>query len=307
MKRMMMQGKRLAFLLLFIASGAAAQQRPEDLSGFLPSNGQVAGWTLIDAPKDYRGDDLYLMIDGGADIYYEYGFTQALGAQYVDGQGKSIKLEMYEMVSPAAAYGIYSFKIGDGGKALAIGQEARLEEYYLNFWKGNLQLTLIGQDAEEQTVQGVVALAKAVDARIAKMGERPELADLLLREPLAFSHPKYLRGPLGLMNHYRFDRENIFRVREGLIGVVDDCRAMVFRYTDDSESAEAYEYATTRLSAASRFTNHTRQGNRYAMAGGEKERVVVIQTRRYIAIVIGQDQEKAEATSDRLVQKLRGT
>ena len=133
----------------------------------------------------------------------------------MDGRGKSIKLEIYEMESPAAAYGIYTFKIGVGGKALAIGQEALLEDYYLNFWKGNLLVTVIGPDSEEETVQGVVALAKAVDARIAKTGERPELAGLLLREPLAFSHPKYVRGSLGVMNSYIFDTENIFRVREG--------------------------------------------------------------------------------------------
>ena len=131
---------------MLIAASATAQQAPEDLSGLLPASGEVAGLTLSDTPQGYRGDDLYQMIDGGADIYHEYGFRQVLSAEYVDGRGKIIKLEMYEMESPAAAYGIYSFKVGEGGKALAIGQEALLEDYYLNFWKGNLQVTLIGQD-----------------------------------------------------------------------------------------------------------------------------------------------------------------
>ncbi len=172
-------------------------------------------------------------------------------------------------------------------RTLAIGQEGRLEDYYLNFWKGNLQVTLIGQDAEEATVQGVVALAGAVAARIVQTGERPELADLLLHEPLAFSHPKYLRGALGLMNNYLFDRENIFRVRDGLIGGVDGCRAMVFRYASDSESTEAYAYATSKLSAGTRFSNQTRQGNQYTMVDRKQESVMVKQTGRYIAIVIG--------------------
>jgi hypothetical protein len=57
---------------------------------------------------------------------------------------------------------------------------------------------VIGPDSEAETVQGVITLAMAVDARIAKTGERPELASLLLREPLAFSHPKYVRGSLGV-------------------------------------------------------------------------------------------------------------
>ena len=293
-------------LLLFIAAGAAAQQASEDLSGFLPASGEVAGMTQSGTTQGYHGDDLFQMIDGGADIYHEYGFRQVLSAEYVDGRGKTIKLEMYEMESPAAAYGLYSFKIGEVGKALAIGQEALIEDYYLNFWKGNLQVTLIGQDSEEETVQNVVALAGAVAARIAPTGERPELAGLLLCEPLPFSHPKYLRGALGLMNNYLFDRENIFRVRDGLIGGVEGCRAMVFRYASDSESAEAYEYATTKLSVGTRFIGQTRQENQYTMVDRRQESVMIKQTGRHIAIVVGPDAEKVKATSERLVEKLRG-
>ena len=73
-------------MLLLIAASAAAQQAPGDLSGYLPASGEVAGWTLSDAPKNYRGDKLFVMINGGADIYHEYGFTQVLSAEYVDGQ-----------------------------------------------------------------------------------------------------------------------------------------------------------------------------------------------------------------------------
>jgi len=262
--------------------------------------------TQIGTPQGYHGDDLFQMIDGGADIYHEYGFRQVLSAEYADGRGKIIKLEMYEMESSAAAYGIYSFKVGEVGKALAIGQEGLIEDYYLNFWQGNLQVTLIGQDAEEETVQSVVALAGAVAARIAQTGERPELANLLLHEPLPFSHPKYLHGALGLMNNYIFDRENIFRVREGLIGDVEGCRAMVFRYAGDSESAEAYEYATTKLSAGTRFTNQTRQGNQYTMVDRKQESIMIKQTGHHIAIVIGPDAEKVKSISKRLVEKLQG-
>jgi hypothetical protein len=228
-----------------------------------------------------------------------------LSAEYEDVRGKSIKLEIYEMESPAAAYGIYTFKIGVVGKAPAIGQEALLEDYYLNFWKGNLLVTVIGQDSEEETVQGVVAFAKAVDARIAKTGERPELAGLLLREPLPFSHPKYVRGALGVMNNYIFERENIFCVHEGMIGTIGDCQAFVFRYADEGESVTTYDHATASLGVSSKFMNRALQGKRYSMVSREKELVMINQTGRYIVIVIGQNQDKVKSTSDRLVEKLR--
>jgi hypothetical protein len=301
----MMRGLCIGVMLLLIAASTSAQQTFGDLSGYLPASTEISGWTLSETPKTYLGDKLYEMINGGADIYYEYGFTQVMRTEYVNSRGKSIKLEIFEMESPAAAYGIYTFKIGVGGKAQAIGQEALLEDYYLNFWKANLLVTVIGQDSEVETVQGVIALSKAVDARIAKTGKRPELPDLLLREPLAFSRPKYVRGSLGVMNSYIFDTEDIFGVREGLIGAVGDCQAFVFRYADESQRAGAFEHAATRLQISPRFKNLAMQGNQCAMVGRENELLVIHQTGRYIAIVIGQTQDKVTSTSDRLVEKLK--
>ena len=108
------------------------------------------------------------------------------------------------------------------------------------------------------------------------------------------------------MNHYIFDRENIFRVREGLLGTVEGCRVMVFRYASDSESAEAYAYATAKLSAGTRFSNQTRQEKQYTMVDRKQESVMVKQTGRHIAIVIGSDADKIKAIAERLVAKLQG-
>lgn len=122
----------------------------------------------------------------------------------------------------------------------------------------------------------------------------------------SFSQPRYLRGTIGLMNSYMFDREDIFRVREGLAGIVEAGRAMVFLYASDSESAAAYEHDTTRLSAGTRFTNRTRQADRYSMVDRKLESVMGKQAGRHIAIVIGADADKVKATAERLAAKLRG-
>lgn len=304
MKVTLLRGKACVLLLLLVAASAKAGEAPENHVALLPENGAVAGLTQNDAPQRYRGEDLYQMIDGGADIYHEYGFLQVVSAEYLDGRGKTIKVELYEMDSPAAAYGINSFKVGEGGKQLAVGQEGRLEDYYLNFWKGTMQVTLIGQDGDEETVQGVVALAEAIAARIPQTGARPELANLLLREPLAFAHGKYLRGPIGLMNSYIFDRENIFRVGEALVGSVEGCRALVFRYPGNGESAEVYQDATTKLASGTRFSQQNRQENRYAMVDRKGEFVMITQSGRHIAIVIGKDRATVQFVLEELAKKL---
>jgi hypothetical protein len=107
------------------------------------------------------------------------------------------------------------------------------------------------------------------------------------------------------MNSYIFHTENIFRVREGLIGAIGDCRAFVFRDANAGERAEAFEHAITRLSVSPKFRNRVLQGNQQSMVGRDEELVVIHQTGRYIAIVIGQNQDRVKSTSDLLVEKLK--
>ncbi|MFZ3049135.1 MAG: hypothetical protein WA151_24740 [Desulfatirhabdiaceae bacterium] len=102
------------------------------------------------------------------------------------------------------------------------------------------------------------------------------------------------------MNSYIFDSENIFGVREGLIGAAGDCRVFVFRYDDEVQRSDAFAHAATRHRASPRFMNFTLQVKQYAMLGREKELLVINQTGRYIAIVIGQTRDKVTSMADGL-------
>ena len=90
--------------------------------------GNVNGWQPEDEAKYAAGEDLFLLINGGAEVYHEYGFQEALFQTYSTKEGKSINLEVYEMVSQEAAFGIYSFKTGDDGHPIDLGHEGWLEE-----------------------------------------------------------------------------------------------------------------------------------------------------------------------------------
>lgn len=55
------------------------------------------------------------------------------------------------------------FKVGSTGKTLSLGQEALQEDYYLNFWIENLLVTVVGSDADEETIQNVITIGTYVD------------------------------------------------------------------------------------------------------------------------------------------------
>jgi hypothetical protein len=303
-----MNMRRIGLCVLLILFWTAAGPGPgmtADILDYLPASGEVQGWSMEGEPESFQGENLFMMINGGADLYHEYGFKQVTRAEYLGPEGKVVKLEIYQMQSPAAAYGIYTLKAGEGGKAIEIGQAARLQDYYLNFWKGSLLVTLVGLDSDEQTMQGLTALARAVEAGIGQTGERPRLASLLLSGPLALSNAKYVRGPLGVMSGYIFDTKNIFQVSEGMLGAAGDCRVFVFQYKNADESLHIYQNAAASLKSSTRFSGQAFMENQASMMDRDHNMVLINQLDRYIAIVIGQDQEKVKSTWERLAGKLK--
>ena len=106
------------------------------------------------------------------------------------------------METPEAAYGIFTFKRSGQGKSVALGSGGDLEDYYLNFWKGRFVATLTGFDETPATIDGILAIAGAVDARIRERAGVPGLVSALPVEGLKPGSVKYLKGLLGLNNVY---------------------------------------------------------------------------------------------------------
>jgi hypothetical protein len=195
-----------ALLLVTLAPdpAPAAGRAQGPLLGYLPADGAAAGWVRDGGPQEFEGEDLYTYIDGGAEIYQEYGFRRAVVQDYRNAAGREVSLEIFEMADAGAAYGIFSFKRSGEGRSLALGGGGELEDYYLNFWKGCFVVTLTGFDETEATLAGLLALGRAVDAKIGQTAEAPALVAVLPGEGLKAGSVKYLRGLLGLTNVYPF-------------------------------------------------------------------------------------------------------
>jgi hypothetical protein len=70
------------------------------------------------------------------------------------------------MTSPESAKRIHMKKIGNQGKKLSVGDDAVLEDYYLNFLKDRFQVTLSGYDSEAETVKMLLHPDRIVAERI---------------------------------------------------------------------------------------------------------------------------------------------
>lgn len=137
-----------------------------DISFYLPGPENLEEWKSIAHPQKFTGKDLYSHMNGGAEKYLSLGFKQLITQDYSNNNNKTITLEIFEMENTTGALEMYASKTDNDGIPLAIGNEALLEDYYLNFRKNNFLVTLTGFDSEQETINGLMTIAKIVDERI---------------------------------------------------------------------------------------------------------------------------------------------
>ena len=128
-------------------------------------------WKVKGEIKQAKGQELFMLINGGAMLYLQLGFNQVLMATLTNSSGQLINLDVFEMNSAEIAEQLVQKKIGESPETLDIGSKAYFEDYYINFYQEKYQVTISGADASEKSRQGVIDLAKLVSERITAVSE----------------------------------------------------------------------------------------------------------------------------------------
>ncbi len=226
--------------LLLAACSRNGRTTDLPLSALLPEPLHIHGWAVKDGGQSYDGDQLYLYMDGGAEIYKEYGFSEVMAQDYGKG-GRTISLEIFKMASPSAAYGIFTLKRSGRGKILGIGSADSLEDNYLYLWKGRYFVTVSGMQSDDETSSGILAVAKGIAERIKEEAGPPSLVAALPRRGLIDQSVKYIKGQLGLFNIYPSFTNNVLRAQEAVKGDYGPgFSALVLLYGSPLEATERF-------------------------------------------------------------------
>lgn len=288
----------------------AAVTTAADLSGYFPRSGETPGWKAVDPVMEYVGDDLFQMIDGGAEVYREYGFVRAGSQEFVDDAGHSVMVELYEMSDPGAAYGIFTFKTRGEGRAVRRGNGGRQTDYYLNFWKGRYLVTLTGSDTTAATRAALKTLSGVIENKITETGEPPSLAGKIGptiedQEPAVI----YVRGPIARNNIYRFGAVDIFACKEGYVADYGRFMTIVFVYDSDAVCRSRFETAKTVFVSDSTFTvGRSEPGTnaeRFLMSDRRGRNLVCTRTGRYLVVAAGRSETEAQTAADGVLARLK--
>jgi len=236
-------------LISFILALSSSSVAGIDLPGNDVSPGWVKSGSLLRFPKD----DLFNHINGGAELFLEFGFVELQMQHYQNGN-QEIVLEVYRMDSPEAALGIYLMKCGQETPLPEISARNSGSSFQVIFVKGNFFVQLNNFEGNDALIPVLVALAQAI---LSNIPETPSV-DLFQHLPELNRVPGselIIRGMYGLQPIFTFGEGDILQFRGRHFGVVGDYRdaggaeyTQIFvLYADSSEASAAFGHLQSNL------------------------------------------------------------
>jgi len=236
----------LAAGIVLLAAAAIGQGR--DLP---PASDFAPGWSFGERLV-FEGGALYDFIDGGADLYLEFGFKRVLVQRYVKGDSE-LTLEAYEMADADAALGIYLMKCGIETPVADVPARNTGEPAQLTILKGRYFLHINSFGPGANLLPEMVRLAgRALDA---VPDERPgRHLDRLPVEGLIPGSARLIRGPYALQSIVTLGEGDILLLGGRLTAVAADYRAeggswtlLLVPYPDEAASASALAHLRANL------------------------------------------------------------
>jgi len=202
-----------AMIIVGVWGGAAmagdSEARLQKLATGLPA--QIDRWQRAE-PETYGPEDLYRYIDGGAELYIAYGFTAMLSQPYVDTDGREIRLDVFDMGSSAAAFGVFAHSRESVDRFVAPDVESEYVGGLLHFWKGRHYVSMLAYPETAAKRQLVAEVARAVAASIDAAGGKPALVRILPAPDRVPYSVRYFRHPAWINDYHDFGDENPLRI-----------------------------------------------------------------------------------------------
>lgn len=251
-----MRGIFLACLLLL----AGASLLKADDAALLPPSGLVKGWVRSRPAKVFTAADLYGYIDGGAEIFLEYGFERLTLQQYVCGKTGEITVEMYRMTDPIAAQGIYLMKCGAEHRDSSFAEIHTVGRYQLLVRRASFFLNVTNRDGDARNMGVMLAFCRHITGRLGP-NEDLQILDLLPREGMVGNSLRIFRGAYGLQSYNPLSDKNIFLLNKSTSAVGAEYRAgpgepetlIRIVYPDTLAADKAFRYAQSQVDTSVRI------------------------------------------------------
>jgi len=267
----------------------------QNFSPTLPDS--VEGWNAPDSPVVYIGEDLYRLINGGADIFHEYGFKKVLTQKYINSNEKIISVEIYEMNDSSAAFGIFSLFTFNTGKPVKFNSDAYAGDEFFLFQKGNYYVSLTGNESSLEIQTGLISIAEKIGKIITPSG-KPVLVNKFI--PLKYSRAAYIKGNLGLYNLRSIDFGKGLRVKEGICIKDENSISIILMYKSEKECSTNLLLLINNSKNKQNYELIEKEDPSYIFKDQEGKYFLITRVMDFIIISISADKLKASDSAKKI-------
>ncbi len=228
----------LSVLSLFPAGGAVT-----DFGQSIPKT--LGAWEAREADRVYDRKTIFDYMDGGAEVFLAFDFREVWTRRYAGLDGRDLTLDIYDMGSPAEAFGIFSCDREDPDAG--IGQESEYGFGLLRYWQGRFFVTVTASGEDEESRKAVLDVGRAAVGRLGPPGPKPDLVDTLPAASLLADRTSFFHSNVNLNNRYFVASDNILNLDRSTDCVFAEYEAaageagriLVVRYPDSAKAEAA--------------------------------------------------------------------
>ena len=155
---------------------------PPAIAGQVPDCSLVPGWRQEGALRHFTADNLYEYMDGNAESYLSYGFTQMQGVTCKSGEN-TLVIDVSEMADADAAYGIFSANRDPGHAIARIGMGGQVMPRRGTLAKGNYYVEVSATPDVDHT-PAITAFISALEKGLEGTTEPPRALSWFAPEKL---------------------------------------------------------------------------------------------------------------------------
>jgi len=143
-----------------------------DTAGFLPQSLNESALIRSSEVSVFVGDSLFNYINGGAEVYHQYGFVEVATAYYKLGEQELIA-DIYLFDTSVNAYGMYTMLRPDDPDIIKLGVTGHRSETSLEFVKSKFMVKLTNYDESDEIIEARNNLADHLNGTLPGETDRP--------------------------------------------------------------------------------------------------------------------------------------
>lgn len=209
----------ISFIGLILCGVVGMTSTPVSLDFMLPV--EIAGWQKSKADQLYEQEGLYEYINGGAELYFSYGYQKSLTRVYSRENFPDLIVDIFDMGHSYNAYGLFLHNRERIDSAF--GQGSQYSPGMLLFWKDRYFISILASPESDETQKAILLLATYIDQRIKTEGLLPNLPGLLPRQARVEKSIRFFYHPIWQNTFYYIADDN-------LLNISNDAPAVMAQY-----------------------------------------------------------------------------